>query len=161
IGSGALVGPHIAVNIVAGGVVALGVISPRLLDAGIAQPGYESLVAWLTWPGVGLMLAATVVSLGEQAPALWRALGDLRSLARGGSSRSAWGPIVLGASCAALVLVVGWIGFGIGPLAGLLALVVFVPLTALSARSVGETDVAPLGQVGQVTQIATGPLTAG
>src|SRR5262249_34868408 len=148
-------------SIVVGGVVAWGVIGPRLLSAGIAEPGYESLVGWLTWPGVGLMLAATVVSLVEQAPALWRALADLRALAKGGTSRSALGAMALAVLCAALVLVVGAIGFGMGPLAGLLALVVAVPFTALAARSAGETDVAPLGQVGQMTQMVTGPLTGG
>src|SRR5262249_12101752 len=137
IGSGILVGPHIASSILVGGVVAWGVLGPQLLRAGIAEPGYDSLVLWLMWPGVGLMLAATVVSLVEQAPAFWRALADLRSIARGSASRSALGAIGLAAVAAMAVLAVGAIGFGMGPLAGLMALVVLVPFTALAARSAG------------------------
>ena len=159
-GSGALVGPFIAVSIFAGGVVAWGVISPLLLRAGLAQPGYEGLVAWLTWPGVGLMLAATVVSLAEQVPAFVRALRDLRAVV-GGTRTGSKRTIAIAGVAALAVLAVGWFGFGMTPLAGLVGLALMVPLTALAARSAGETDVAPLGQVGQITQVAAGLLTRG
>jgi uncharacterized oligopeptide transporter (OPT) family protein len=157
-GSGALVGPFISVSIFVGGIVSWGVLAPLLLRAGLAQPGYEGLVAWLTWPGVGLMLAATVVSLAEQVPAFARALRDLRSVWRGGKTGSA-GTIALAGAAAVAVLAIGWIGFGMGPLAGLLGLLLLIPLMALTARSAGETDMAPLAQVGQITQVAAGPLT--
>jgi uncharacterized oligopeptide transporter (OPT) family protein len=159
-GSGALVGPFISASILLGSIVAWGVLAPLLLRGGLAQPGYEGLVPWLTWPGVGLMLAATAVSLAEQVPAFVRTLRDLRSVLRGGETKSV-GTIALAGAAALAVLVVGWFGFGMGPLAGLLALLLMIPLTALAARSAGETDLAPLGQVGQITQVATGPLTLG
>jgi uncharacterized oligopeptide transporter (OPT) family protein len=161
LGSGLLVGPYIAASIVAGGCVAWGILSPWLVRAGISQPGYDALASWLTWPGVGFMLAETAISLVAQAPAFLRSLRDLRAVARGGMAGSNRGTLALAGVAAIAVLVIGAIAFGIRPLAGLLALVLVVPLCALCSRAGGETDVVPLAQVGQMTQVATGPLTLG
>ena len=150
-GAGMLVGLQIALSWMLGALVAWCVLAPRLVARGIvAGADYDSLAAWLTWPGVGLMAAGTVVLLVEQIPSWLRGLRDLRSLR---TSQAGAGTVILLVASAALVLVVGWRAFAIHPVAGLLALLLCVPLGTVAARAAGETDVAPLSQIGQLTQL--------
>jgi uncharacterized oligopeptide transporter (OPT) family protein len=53
------------------------------------------------------------------------------------------------------MMFVGRIVFGIGPGTLLITVVIALFLTNVSARATGETDVAPVGQVGMLTQIAS------
>jgi uncharacterized oligopeptide transporter (OPT) family protein len=150
-GFGAMIGPHAALSLVLGSVIAWGVLAPCLVGARIVtQTEYPAFVAWLTWPGVALMLGAAVVALVGQRRAFAQVIGDLRGLGRGPAglrAAAAAGVLLVG-----LVLVVGWLGFGLPPLGALLAIALAVVLGVVCARAAGQTDFAPLAQMGQLTQ---------
>ena len=74
LGFGAIIGLRSGLSLLAGAILAWGVISPRLLETGTvtvasAANGFGPLVEWLIWPGVSLMLMAGVTSIvGGGAP---------------------------------------------------------------------------------------------
>jgi len=116
----------------------------------VAKPDYPAFVAWLTWPGVALMLGAAVISLIDQRRAFAQAIGDLRGLGRGRAGlrlAAAVGLVLVG-----LVVLVGWLGFGLRPLATLLGVALAVVLGIVCVRAAGQTDYSPVGQMGQLTQ---------
>jgi len=156
--AGLLVGPRSALGAAAGGLLAYAFLGPALVSAGVAQPTFESLVSWLAWPGVGLLLGSTAMSLASQRRAFGSAARDLVALRGGGRSGALAGLTALLAAAAAVALGVG--PFGLSPLQALFALGLAVPLAAVCARAAGLTDFSPAGDVGQLalatTALATG-----
>lgn len=152
--AGLLVGARSGLGMAAGGLLAYAVVGPRLVAAGVAQPSFESLVAWLAWPGVGVLLGSTAVSLALQRRSFGDAARDLRRLRAGG--RRAWGLALL-AAAAALALGVGPLGLSAGQ--ALLALALAAPLGAVCARAAGLTDFSPAGDVGQLALATTAVAT--
>src|SRR5690606_1233478 len=74
LGFGGIVGLRVGLSLVAGALLAWGMIAPWLLRAGwVEVPAgatgqqFATLVEWLLWPGVGLMVCATLASLGLRA----------------------------------------------------------------------------------------------
>ncbi|AEI62733.1 OPT family oligopeptide transporter [Corallococcus macrosporus] len=157
---GMMTGPRLGLSMLAGAAVAWGVLAPGLAGAGVlADTRYETLSAWLTWPGVGLMVGSAMAALLAQARDFLTAARDLGSLGRG----TAVPPWALGAGLAACVLavVVGSALFGLSVPYMLLALVLVLPLCAVCARGAGQVDVSPVTQMGQVTQVIFGALLPG
>ena len=166
---GAMIGPRGGVSVLLGGAIAWGVLAPRLLNAGIVrEAAFGPFTAWLAWPALGLLAAGSFLPLLLDPGALRRSLRDLGALARGraagppnaGAAAGADRPVgsrLLGSlflvSVVTLVLA-GRIVFGISPAVTLIAVVLALVLTNVSARATGETDVAPIGPVGMLTQLA-------
>ncbi|RKH06402.1 OPT family oligopeptide transporter [Corallococcus sp. CA053C] len=158
---GMMTGLQLALSMLLGAGVAWGVLAPVLLRVGVVMgAGYESLSAWLTWPGVGLMVGAAVVSLGAQARDFLSAARDLRSVGVNRSGLPRW---TLGVAAVACVLAValGGVLFGLGVPSMVLALVLLVPLCAVCARGAGQTDVSPVSQMGNLTQVVFGGVHPG
>src|SRR5262249_19724676 len=158
------VGVRNGASILLGAVVAWVAIAARLVRAGVAHPDFGSLVSWLLWPGVGLMLAGALTSIALDWRMMMRGVADLR--------RARPGPAVtelislklstgLGWSAIALTVCIAWRIFGVGPVTCLLAVVVSVLLSSACARTTGETDVAPVGPMGGLTQILMGLFAPG
>jgi uncharacterized oligopeptide transporter (OPT) family protein len=167
VGAGVLAGARNGASLLAGAVLAWAVLAPALVQAGIAQADYASLVSWLLWPAVALMVAAGLTGLAARwrsfAPAvraLWQTAADVARKGAPGSGepRRFW--IALGAS-AVSVLALSWAFFDVSPLLGLAALLVSLVLIDVCVRTAGETDIAPLGALGQLVQLATGLLAPG
>ncbi len=159
---GVMVGLPMGLSMLLGAVLAWGVIAPALVEAGVvaSHGGYEQFSEWLTWPGVGLMVGAAVVSLGAQARSLLAAVTDLRALGGVSEGTARW---ALGTGLVACALVVG-LGqgvFGLPMLHTLLALALLLPLCAVCGRGAGQTDISPVSQMGQITQVASGTLFPG
>jgi uncharacterized oligopeptide transporter (OPT) family protein len=162
LGIGIIVGLPMGLSLLLGAVLAWGVLVPALVGARVvdANAGYEAFAAWLTWPGVGLMVGSAVVSLAAQARSLLGAVRDLRALGGVGEGTGRW---VLGAGLVACGLVLG-LGHGVFGLPWahtLLMLVLVLPLSAVCGRGAGQMDVAPVGQMGQLAQAASGALFPG
>ena len=167
--TGALIGPKAGVSVLLGGAIAWGVLAPRLINAGIVrEAAFGPFTAWLAWPALGLLAAGSFLPLLLDPAFLRRSLRDLGALARGraagppnaGPAAGADRPVgsrLLGSlflvSIVTLVLA-GRIVFGISPAVSLIAVVLALVLTNVSARATGETDVAPIGPVGMLTQLA-------
>src|SRR5690606_12715789 len=91
-GFGAIIGMRVGLSLFAGALLAWGVIAPRIAGAIVPVPAeagaslFGALVEWLLWPGVSLMVGATLSSFAvglwrtrSAGPARWfdwRAIGD-------------------------------------------------------------------------------------
>ncbi|MEE9383771.1 MAG: OPT family oligopeptide transporter [Nannocystaceae bacterium] len=164
--TGVLLGVRSGLSLVFGACIAWLVVAPELLRGGVvAEAGFVPLVNWLVWPGVALMVASALTGLGMQWRSLALALRDLLWRSDSAASRDdpgsevALGPRLLAVLAAVGVLGIlgiGWLVFDIHPGLLLVLIAASVVLTAVCARAVGETDVAPVGAVGAVGQIGFG-----
>lgn len=151
LGFGAIIGLRAGLSLLAGALLAWGVIAPRLIDAGTVSvastgSGFGPLVEWLIWPGVSLMLMAGLTSIvsGTRAAGPWR----------GARLREYGGWPLRGFALAALMSVtLQIIVFDITWFAAVLAIPVAFFLAAVAARVVGETGIAPIGSIGKVAQL--------
>ncbi|MDY7232777.1 OPT family oligopeptide transporter [Hyalangium rubrum] len=159
---GMMSGLSMGLSMLLGAVLAWAVTAPALVQGGViaGDAGYEVFAAWLTWPGVGLMVGAAMASLVLQARSLLGAVRDLRGLGSVGDGAGRWvaGP---GLVACALTLVLGSGVFGLPMLHTLLALALVLPLCAVCGRGAGQTDISPVSQMGQLTQVASGTLFPG
>ncbi|GMU00397.1 OPT family oligopeptide transporter [Corallococcus caeni] len=158
---GMMTGLQLALSMLLGSGLAWGVLAPGLVDAGVVSgAGYEPLSSWLMWPGVGLMVGASVVSLVVQARDFLGAAKDLRSVGASRGGLPGWTVGVAVVACV-LAVVLGGVLFGLGVPSMLLALVLLVPLCAVCARGAGQTDVSPVSQMGNLTQVVFGVVRPG
>jgi uncharacterized oligopeptide transporter (OPT) family protein len=158
VGVGLLVGARIGASILGGALLAWAVIGPLLVARGEADASFEGLIGWLLWPGVAFMVSSSLASLAFGAPALWRRTSSPRTAAAAPRDRRA---IAGGVACAALVIAIGWFGFGVQPLIGAAAVVLAVLFSVVAIRAMGETDTTPSGPLGGLTQIAVGAAAPG
>lgn len=154
LGVGAMVGVQTGLSLLLGAAVGWGVAAPVLVQQGRAGADYAALSGWLMWPGVGLLAGAGVASLLVEVRRLRQAAEDL------GSLRLRHGVWAAGVCGAALALGAG-LALGLSPLYALGALALLLPLVAVCARSAGEVDFSPAGQVAQLTQLTSGVLAPG
>lgn len=160
LGVGIVAGVPTGVSMLLGSIAAWALLAPALVHSGaVAQADYQHLSAWLTWPGVALLVSAAMISLAQQAGSFRGAARDLLSL-RSGAGGPRW-EIFAGLGAALLALLVGRFAFGLHPLQTLGALLLSVVLGSVCARSAGETDISPASQVGELTQAVFGVVAPG
>jgi OPT family oligopeptide transporter len=165
ISTGMLIGQRAAFSLLAGAVVSWVILAPRLVQAGlVTAPTYVACNAWLVWPGVGLLLAGSLVPLAldwrgvaralrDVAVAMRRRAGVSEGQAAASEALPRWARAVLVTAVAAVfTLSIGV--FHVGWLVALVGLVLSVVLANLCARTAGETDMAPVGSLAAVTQLA-------
>jgi uncharacterized oligopeptide transporter (OPT) family protein len=161
LGTGAMMGLRSAASMLIGGTVAWGVLAPWLVRNGIVRElAYGPLTSWLTFPGLGLLIAGSFVPLLLQSGSVLRSLRDLGSVV---DRRRVDSRLTLLALAGVLGLVLSCWRIGIGPGIAVLAVLLALLLANVSARATGETDIGPVGAVGLLTQLAFsagGPLTA-
>ena len=146
----------------------LGVPDDALADlAGAAGfhpvvPGFRGLVTWLLWPGVTMMVVASLVSFAFS----WRSILSSFSRSRG-SGEADTGEVgrrwFLSAIVVALILsVICQVSFFeiVWWTASLGVLVTFL-LAIVAARVSGETNITPVGAMGKVTQLMFGVIAPG
>ncbi|WP_313056080.1 OPT family oligopeptide transporter [Pseudomonas lopnurensis] len=167
LGFGGIIGLRVGLSLLLGAVLAWGLLAPWLLAEGLVRlppaapgPQFAVLIEWLLWPGVSLMVCATLTSLGLR---LWR---GRRAPARGlprlpRLPRPAWLP-----ACGLLLAVVLVVSlqvslFGIDPWLALLSIPLALLLAVVAARVVGATGIPPIGAIGQLSQLGFGVLAPG
>jgi putative OPT family oligopeptide transporter len=177
VGFGAIIGLRACVSLLAGAVLAWGVIGPRILTLGWATPDpsapdgawFGTMVAWLLWPGVALMVTSSLTSVAFS----WRSFvamvrprrgaGIEASASRDGRPTGRARAILFG-GIAGLVIaaVIGQnVLFDIGIGTGALAVALTCVLAIVAARVSGETGITPIGAMGQVTQFVFGVVAPG
>jgi len=166
LGFGVIIGIRVGLSLLAGALLAWGVIAPRLLEQGIVAPDavragslFGPLVEWLLWPGVSLMVTATLATLAVQL-----ALGGRRRYARGGPPppNPVKLPALVGLALATVLAVVLQVAlFDISFWMALLAVPLALVLASVAARVVGETGIPPIGAIGKVSQLGFGVLAPG
>jgi uncharacterized oligopeptide transporter (OPT) family protein len=162
--AGALIGPRGGISVLAGSVIAWGLLAPLALARGWAKGAdYGALTGWLLWPGVALLVSSAITALLMDWRAIVRGARDLlvvrRTSATGPgdlapSSRTFWTVVTCASALAALVI--AWGIFGVHPLLVLAALGFAFIMAGVSARAAGETDQAPVGSAGALGQILFG-----
>ena len=156
IGAGVLVGPRNGFSMLAGAILAWAVLAPRLVGAGIATADYSSLVSWLLWPAVTMMVTSGLVGLLRRWRSFARAVTDLGQF--GTQPRRFWAGLAI---TGAAVVLLSWLVFHVHPLLGLATLVASLVLIDVCVRTAGETDIAPLGAIGQLVQLVLGLVAPG
>lgn len=170
VGVGGLIGLRACVSMLVGAALAYGVVAPQLLDLGWATAGaaggewFGPLNKWLLWPGVSMMVTASLTSFAFS----WRSL--VTALFR---RKSSSGPTVdegdvprrwfMGALSVALVLsVVCQVAlFSIEPWLAVLGVLFSFALAIVAGRVSGETSITPVGPMGKVTQLLFGVIAPG
>lgn len=163
LGFGSLIGLRAGAGLLLGALIAWGGIAPLLIERGlVAAPfgdnGFQVLVGWLLWPGVTMMVVA---SLSDLALALIKS----RSVADAGQHRVAepgnrvrFGGLLLAAALAVLVQV---LLFDIALVMALAAVPLAFVLAVVAARVTGETGIPPIGAIGKVSQLSYGLMAPG
>jgi putative OPT family oligopeptide transporter len=165
VSTGVLMGFRNALSMLIGGFVSWVLIAPWLVRSQIVSgPGFVQDLPWLTWPGVGLLLASSFVPLVLDWRGLVRSFRDIPALLRrreasddstAASDRFRLAKPLLLVSLL-LLLVVARVAFHLPLLLTALGLLVAMLLANVCARTAGETDLAPTGVLGTLTQIMFG-----
>lgn len=171
--TGLLSGLRAGASMLLGGVVAWLVILPRLISEGIVQSADHGAAAgWLSWPATGLILSSSFTALvlewrtlASGARDVWNVLARRQPTPPATPAKTA-----TPGSLRALLVLIGLSAIGVvwvchtalelNPIKVILALLVAAALSVVCARSAGETDMAPVGDMGAVTQLMFGsPIT--
>ena len=164
VGFGGIIGLRVGLSLLLGALLAWGLLAPWLLADGLVRlpaavdgPQFAVLIEWLLWPGVSLMVCATLTSLGVRLlrPRVAAERDDWR-LPR----VALWPAIGLGLAVALVVML--QIGlFGIHPGLALLSIPLALLLATVAARVVGATGIPPIGAIGQLSQLGFGVFAPG
>jgi uncharacterized oligopeptide transporter (OPT) family protein len=166
VGFGGIIGIRAGVSLFVGAIIAWGGIAPWLLRQGIVEPSdgggaslFGPLVEWLLWPGVSLMMTATLTIF------IVRAVGVIQA-GTGKVSPRREHPWVrgsaIGLSLAAIFAVcMQVLLFDIRLIMALLSIPFAILLASVAARVVGETGIPPIGAIGKVSQLTTGVIAPG
>ncbi|MDC6678962.1 OPT/YSL family transporter, partial [Leclercia adecarboxylata] len=154
LGFGGIIGLRVGLSLLLGALLAWGLVAPWVLAEGLVRlpasaqgPQFAALIEWLLWPGVSLMVCATLTSLG---------LRLLRSRSTSGRRhrrlRRPHGWPAAGFVLAVMLVVVLQVSlFGIDLWLALLSIPLALLLAMVAARVVGATGIPPIGAIGQLS----------
>ena len=170
---GALVGIRASASLFAGSVVAFGVLAPWTLAQGWSTPGPDDPIrpwfaqlsgSWLLWPGVAMMVTASLTSLAFS----WRSvLTALRPRPRAASARDGEQEVPRRIFLLAIVAVTAFatvtqvVFFDIVWWTAIVGVLMTFLLAVVAGRVSGETNVTPVGAMGKVTQLLFGAIQPG
>jgi putative OPT family oligopeptide transporter len=174
---GVIIGPRAGVSLLLGAIVAWGGLGPWALAQGwIAIDASEQtaeavwfgpMVRWLLWPGVAMMVAASLTSIGMA----WRSVARAARLGNGaatgeepcepgGGIPRGWLMLLLGAALL-FAVVMQVVLFDIAWWTATAGVALTFVLAAVAARVTGETDITPIGAMGKITQLFFGAVAPG
>ena len=169
VGVGGLIGLRAGISLLAGAILAYGILGPFALAEGWAVPGapdkawYTQLNKWLLWPGVTLMVTSSLTSFAFSWGSIRRALRGRKttdsSVDDGNVSRRWFVRGLVAAFLLSVALQVTLFDIYL-PWAALGVAMTFV-IAVVAARVAGETNVTPVGPMGKVTQLLFGALEPG
>lgn len=163
VGFGGIIGLRVGLSLLLGAVIAWGMLAPWLVAQGLVAmpadasgPQFALLIEWLLWPGVSLMVCATLTSLGLR---LLRSRRDSESRLQ--LRRPAALPLLGLVVAAGLVVVLQISLFGIHVLMAVLSIPLALLLAMVAARVVGATGIPPIGAIGQLSQLSFAVIAPG
>ncbi|WP_313551368.1 OPT family oligopeptide transporter [Pseudomonas sp.] len=168
VGFGGIIGLRVGLTLLLGAALAWGGIAPWLLAHGLVElapgsegPQFATLVEWLVWPGVTIMVTSTLSSLALRVLQV-RALGKSRSA----ETSTVWqrpkpGPLAGLVLAIGLIIVLQAALFGIDWFMALLTIPLALCLAAVAALVVGATGIPPIGAIGQLSQLSFGIVAPG
>ncbi|HKA89407.1 MAG TPA: OPT family oligopeptide transporter [Haliangiales bacterium] len=162
-GAGAIIGVRVGASMLVGAVFLWVGMGPWLAGHGITSPGagiFRSMTNWSVWPGVLMVIVAGLLNFALKWRTIASAFGSLGKIIAPNARPSKMAPVEVPPSwfgwgllvATALVAGVARIMFGIPLWMGVLAAAVGFVLSIVACRSMGETDIAPLGPLGKIAQ---------
>jgi uncharacterized oligopeptide transporter (OPT) family protein len=171
---GAIIGIRAAASMMRGAVVAWLFLAPYVLEAGWAVPGaadkgwFGPVVKWMLWPGVAMMVTASLTSFAFSWRAVLRAFGfgksdDVEEDHDPGRGHEVPRPVYIAAvaAVAAFSVLLQVMMFGIAWWLACAGVVLTFGLAIVAGRVSGETGVTPVGAMGKVTQLTFGVVNPG
>jgi uncharacterized oligopeptide transporter (OPT) family protein len=163
LGFGGIIGIRVGLSLLAGSILAWGVLGPRLIATGaVAVPAgsagalFGPLVEWLLWPGVSLMVCASLTSFLVGTATAVRTVRPRRAKGARSLVLPALGPLAGLALAGGLTVALQTSLFGISLPLALLAIPFAILLATVAARVVGDTGIPPIGAIGKVSQLGFG-----
>lgn len=169
VGFGGIIGLRVGLTLLLGAALAWGGLAPWLIEHALvvlapnsSGPQFAALVEWLLWPGVSLMVCATLTSLAVRLLQMPRKRpGDgLTRASRTQTGFSLTPPAGLLLSIG-LVVALQVLLFDIDWWMALLSIPLAVCLAVVAARVVGATGIAPIGAIGKLSQLGFGLVAPG
>jgi uncharacterized oligopeptide transporter (OPT) family protein len=168
-GAGFLMGPRVVLSLLFGAILGWGVLGPLAKYYGWAPGEIMSFGngprGWILWPGVALMVSEALMSLALSWKTFVRAFqfkasdSIVSSHDRELIPNSWWiGGLAIGSL---ITIVISYNVFQIMWYETIVAIGLSAVLAAVAARSLGETDINPMGGVGKVTQLVFGGISPG
>lgn len=168
LGFGTIIGLRAGLSLLAGAVLAWGVLAPAILARGWVAAGpadpqaswFAPLVEWLLWPGVTMMVVSALAAFVIALVRLWlrRSAASVEAVAPAVPARAFF--IALGVTMA-LAVAAQWGFFHINPGEAVLAVALSYVLAVVAARVSGETGITPIGAMGKITQLTFGLVSPG
>ncbi|MET3675819.1 MULTISPECIES: OPT family oligopeptide transporter [unclassified Pseudomonas] len=170
VGFGGIIGIRVGLTLLFGAALAWGGLAPWLIDHALvvlapnaSGPQFAALVEWLLWPGVSLMVCATLTSLSVRLLQMPRQKPTAPLASRSAHPR---GRFSLAPACGlllsiALVVALQALLFGIDWWMALLSIPLAICLAVVAARVVGATGIAPIGAIGKLSQLSFGLVAPG
>ncbi|WPX87921.1 OPT family oligopeptide transporter [Pseudomonas asiatica] len=170
VGFGGIIGIRVGLTLLFGAALAWGGLAPWLIDHALvvlapnaSGPQFAALVEWLLWPGVSLMVCATLTSLLLRLLQMPRYRHTEPQASR---AAHALGRFPLAPACGlllsiALVVALQALLFGIDWWLALLSIPLAICLAVVAARVVGATGIAPIGAIGKLSQLSFGLVAPG
>jgi uncharacterized oligopeptide transporter (OPT) family protein len=169
IGAGMLMGPRVVLSLVAGAITGWAILGPISQSQGWAPGAVMSFAdgprGWILWPGVAILVSESLTALALS----WRtfvktfttraALGEAKTADPELIPNSWWIGGIFVAS--PILMVIADYYFNIPWYLTAIAIPMSAVLASVGVRSVGETDVNPVGGLGKVTQLVFGGIAPG
>lgn len=169
---GTLIGFRACASLLVGAIVAFGGLAPMALEAGWALPGkpdgawFSTINKWLLWPGVAMMVTASLTSFAFSWRSVLAAVTGTRLRGEGADADAQhelpkkWFLIGLGAVFV-LSVVCQVSFFDIAMWVAAVGVLFTFALAIVAARVSGETGITPVGPMGKVTQLVFGAIAPG
>lgn len=166
VATGGIIGIRATLSMLLGGAFAWLYLAPLALESGWAEPGpadptkawFSPLVKWLLWPGVSMMVTASLTSFAWSSRSMftgWTGGAPVAEDPRDVPRRTLW---AVAAVVIAVSSVLQVVLFDVKPWLSVLGVVLSFGLAVVAGRVSGETGVTPVGAMGKVTQLAFGVL---
>lgn len=164
---GALIGLKASLSMFLGAIIAFLMVGPMAMDTGWIPEGkpdgvwFRGMVKWLLWPGVAMMVTASLTSFAFSWRSVLSAMTGTKKSMEAETDKTEdvvprnlflW--LVLGALLSSVFFQFYFFGIGWG-LATFGVLLTFL-LAIVAARVSGETGITPVGAMGKVTQLTFG-----
>ena len=175
LGLGALIGMRACWSLLLGAVASWGFVAPAMLEAGYMQYGkpgamwFGPMVKWMLWPGVAMMVTASLTSFFLGAKSIIVAFRGAKTATKDDAtsgeppryeiSRRSY--LRIGAVAAAASVMLQIALFGISWWVALFGVFFTFLLAIVAGRVAGETGITPVGAMGKVTQLSLGVIAPG
>lgn len=167
-GAGILIGNRVGFSLLAGAILAWGVLGPWAVDAGWVSNKIMSYKegprGWILWPGVALMVTDALMSLLLNYKSILNTFKkvDTSHIEESEDHKIPVKYVYFGLlSASILTMILAKILFDIHPMLTFFAIMMSAILSMIATRSTGETDINPIGGMGKVTQMVYGVISPG